>query len=225
MELPGSRIPWLRAAGAVGAVGALVIGGAVTTAGAIDDPGGAEPAKVQFMATDAEGTWFSCDVDVDLEGGPAGDGAALTITNLRAEAAADDGVSYGVVVSAIGTPPDGGATEPVPVPGGGVGVGVGVGIGRTAETAEAGEPPRVVVAGQAVEPGAVPAPAGWPRPSGAGAVAIGEAPALPAPSEVRQGTAEECSDIDVTVGPAAAAPPLGAPAGAGVEAGGQDQEG
>lgn len=219
MELPGSRIPWLRAAGAAGAVGAMVIGGAVTTAGAIDDPGGGEPAKVQFMATDAEGEWFSCDVDVDLEGGPAGEGAGLTITNLRAEADAD-GASYGVVVSASGALPAGEATEAVPVPNGGDGGGVAIG-----GTVEPGGSPRVVVGGQAMEPGAVGAPAGGPGPSGAGAVAIGAAPALPAPSEVRQGTVEECSDIDVTVGPAPVPLP-GAPAaaGAGAEAGGQDQE-
>ncbi len=217
MELPGSRIPWLRAAGAAGAVGAMVIGGAVTTAGAIDDPGGAEPAKVQFMATDPEGEWFSCDVDVDLEGGPAGEGAGLTITNLRAEADAD-GVSYGVVVSASGALPAGEATEAMPVPGGGGGAGVMIG-----EMAEQGEPPRVVVGGHAMEADAVGAPASGPQRTGAGAVAIGEPPALPAPSDVRQGTVEECSDIDVRVGPAAIAPP-GTPAGAGVEAGGQDQE-
>lgn len=214
MELPGSRIPWVRAAGAAGAVGAMVIGGAVTTAGAIDDPGGAEPAKVQFMATDGEGEWFSCDVDVNLEGGPAGEAAALTITNLRAEADAD-GASYGMVVGATGALPAGEATEAVPVPGGGLGVGVG-------GAPEGGEPPRVVVGGQAMEP-ALPAPAGGPRPSGAEAVAIGEVPALPAPSEVRPGTPEECGDIDVAVGPAIEAPPPGAVVGAGAEAGGQDQ--
>lgn len=212
MELPGSRIPWLRAAGAAGAVGALVIGGAVTTAGAIDDPGGGEPAKVQFMATDAEGAWFSCDVDVDLEGGPAGDGAALTITKIRGEADAD-GTSFGVMVSATGTPPAGAAAEPVPVPGGGAGAQVG----------GPGDPPRVVVGGEATEPGALQAPIGGPGPAGAGAVAIGEPPALPAPSEVRPGTAEECSDIDVSVGPVTVPPP-GAPTRAGIEAGGQDQK-
>ncbi len=190
MEFSGSRIPWLRAAGAAGAVGAMVIGGAVTTAGAISDPGGAEPAKVQFMATDAKGDWFSCDVDVDLEGGPAGDGAALTITNLRGEADAD-GVSYGVVIGG---------------------------------TAEPGDPSRVVVGGHTMEPDAAGAPAVGPFPAGAEAVAIGEAPDLPAPSGVRQGTVEECRDIDVTVGPAPVAPP-GDPAGVPSGAGGRDQEG
>ncbi len=223
MELPGSRIPWLRAVGAAGGVAALVVGGAVTTAGAIDDPGGAEPAKVQVMATDADGNWFSCDVSADLGAGPAGDGVTLAITGTAAAEA--DGASYGVVVTGVeaaagGAP--GEAPAPALVSGGAAGV----------QTSEGGA---AFVAGSAVATAEGDGTVGGPVPAAAAEMVLtGEAPALPLPSEVRQGTAEECGGLNVTVGEAAIPAPApgvpGVPAGFGAStgsdgAGGQDQEG
>jgi len=215
MELPGSRIPWLRAAGAAGAVAALVVGGAVTTAGAIDDPAGAEPAKVQVMATDAEGGWFSCDIDVDLEAGPDGEPVSLAIASAPIEggasgagvdAAGVDGEVYEVTVEAgtvSAVPTDG----PVPVPEGAFGI--------VAATETAGG------AGLSAE-----MPTGTP--DGAELSIMGELPALPEPSEVRPGTTEECAGMDVSVGTAvlpAAVPAPAEPAGAGEVVDGQSQGG
>lgn len=218
MELPGSSIPWLRAVGAAGAVAALVVGGAVTTAGAIDDPGGAEPAEVQVMATDADGAWFSCDIDVDLEGGPGDDGAMLA-TSGSAVAPEADGAAYSVMVGA------GVGSDAAPPGAAGAPDGAAPGIRITGGAAVASAEARPV--------GGPDGPAGDPVPVDARTVTVGQPPALPLPSEVRPGTAEECAALDVTVGaapvpvPGASAVP-GAPAVPGTAtgngAGGQDQE-
>lgn len=198
MELPGSRIPWLRAVGAAGAVAALVVGGAVTTAGAIDSPDGAEPATVQVMATDADGNWFSCDIEADLDTGPAGEGVAMAISAaapVGSPEGAPDGARYNMVVGAIATA-GGGTNGPVEAPEGAIEV-------------EPGEGGAIAVTGEAVPPaeGAV--------------VAVGPMTAdpeegmiveLPEPSEVRPGTPAECDGLNVTVGETALPTP-GAPAG------------
>lgn len=209
MELPGSRIPWLRAAGAAGAVAALVVGGAVTTAGAIDDPGGAEPATVQVMATDAEGNWFSCDIEADLDTGPAGEAIAMAISASAevpgAEGGAPDGATYNMVMGATGT---------------------AAGVPDGAIEIQPGEGGAIVAEGEAVASAEVGAAAFDPMTSGPEAGMIVE---LPEPSDVRPGTPEECGDLNVTVGEAVLPTP-GAPAAPAVgttganAVGGQDRQ-
>ena len=182
MGLPMGNIPWLRGVGAIGAVVSMVTGGAVTTAGAIDDPGGAETATVQLMATDADGTWFSCDVAVDTTGsGPA----ALSVT-ITGPGDGAPGGAMAVTGSAVLAAPEG--EVPSPPPGAGTGFTTVVsGTIGAAEGAEGG-----LDEGGGAE--AVPVPAE--------SITVGELPPIPDPAAVRAGTGDECDGLDVTFGEA-----------------------